>query len=445
MGTGGGLYSKLAVLLILIVGLWVQLNHAKWNRVADDIRYDVACYYMYLPAIFVQNDLYLDKFVREAEHDHESTYCVSVAPTGYRVMKFSSGMAIMYAPFYLMAHILAPLNGFEQNGYNSFYSQWIHLGVLVYLFVGLWALMLLLRRYFTDKVTAFTLLVITLGTNLFYYMTLEPNMSHAYSFSLIAVALWSMMKWHDRPTWLRSLGLGLLLGLIALIRPTNILLLLPLALYGVLSLSDMGDRLAKAWQYKWQLIWMGCCFLLPWIPQMIYWKTMTGSWMFYSYRDEGFNFLAPHIMDGLFSYRKGWLLYTPVMLFGLLGIPLLFRYAKQWAITVSLFVPINIYIIFSWWCWWYGGSLGQRPMIDSYAIMAIPMAAFISYLVNKGRTAAIVTTLVFTLLIGHSLFQTAQRNYEAILWDGMTKEAYWDSFLRLKPSDHFKDLVDPPL
>ena len=76
---------------------------------------------------------------------------------------------------------------------------------------------------------------------------------------------------------------------------------------------------------------------LVWIPQLLYWKTVTGNYLFYSYADEGFFFLNPQILKGLFSYRNGWLIYSPVMFFALLGIPFLYRYAKDFFLPVMLF------------------------------------------------------------------------------------------------------------
>ena len=52
--------------------------------------------------------------------------------------------------------------------------------------------------------------------------------------------------------------------------------------------------------------------------------------------------------------------------------------------------------------------------------------------------------LLFVLLIAHSIFQTTQYYYGSIHWDGMNKEAYWDSFLRSRPSGEFYELVSPP-
>ena len=43
------------------------------------------------------------------------------------------------------------------------------------------------------------------------------------------------------------------------------------------------------------------------------WKWQTGSWVVYSYKDEGFDFMHPHFWEFLFSFQKGWLLWSPII------------------------------------------------------------------------------------------------------------------------------------
>jgi len=67
----------------------------------------------------------------------------------------------------------------------------------------------------------------------------------------------------------------------------------------------------------------------------MYYKAGTGSWWQDGYSGLGFDWLEPHLMDGLFSYRRGWLVYTPVMLFALIGV---FQLPKQWVLPVIIFL-----------------------------------------------------------------------------------------------------------
>ena len=50
--------------------------------------------------------------------------------------------------------------------------------------------------------------------------------------------------------------------------------------------------------------------LMVLLPQLCYWKYITGDWVFNSYVGEHFYFNKPKVMEFLFSYRKGWLYNT---------------------------------------------------------------------------------------------------------------------------------------
>ena len=91
---------------------------------------------------------------------------------------------------------------------------------------------------------------------------------------------------------------------------------------------------------------------------------------------------------------------------------------------------LNLFICFSWWTWWYGGSFGSRPMIDSYALLAIPMASFIEAIFSRLKIIFISLCFVLLLFISLNLFQTYQRRIDLIHFDGMTFKAYKVVFLK---------------
>ena len=78
-------------------------------------------------------------------------------------------------------------------------------------------------------------------------------------------------------------------------------------------------------------------------------------------------------------------------------------------------------------------------MIDTYALMAIPLAGFFEYLFERSKSIIISITSLVVLLISLNLFQTYQKSIGIIHWDSMTKEAYMEVFLKTKMS--FEDCV----
>ena len=196
----------------------------------------------------------------------------------------------------------------------------------------------------------------------------------------------------------------------------------------------------------WKLIvLMIAAFILVWIPQMLYWKMQTGQYFYYSYPDDqGFFFGNPQIIGTLFSWRKGWLLYTPVMIFALIGIWFLWKNYRGFFLPVTIFTVVAVYVTSSWWDWWYGGSFGLRAYIDFYGIFAIPMAAFLSWILRQRKFVRILLLFIFMLVALQSTFHHVQYHYRAIHWMAMTKEAYLDSFWRIRPSEKFNELIREP-
>ena len=144
-----------------------------------------------------------------------------------------------------------------------------------------------------------------IGTNLYNYSSFESALDHSYLFALICMMLLSVNRWYENPGSKQSLVLGLLTGLIILIHPLNLLLLLPLLFWGVAStdaLIERGRFLIKSSPML-GLVFAG--FLIPWIPQLIYWKAITGQFIYSAFNElEGSYYLGnSHLMDFLFSFR----------------------------------------------------------------------------------------------------------------------------------------------
>jgi len=421
--------------------VWTTFNLKKWKKAEESgkiIVWDITSYYGYLPATFIHNDLSLD-FVDTDGINYQAKHQfwplrlndnLEKDDNGdIKVIKTTMGMSFMYAPFFFMGHGFAHLSKYEPNGFSQPYEFFLVMSCLFYLFIGFFFLRRILLWSFSELVTGLTMITILIGTNLFYYASEEPAMSHAYSFALIIGFIYQGILWLDTNKLKRAIFIGLLGGLIVLIRPVNLLIFLFPLLYGVTKWQDLISRFnffIKNWKH---IILIGLLSFAVIFPQLLYWKIQTGNWVFNSYFGEGFYFGNNHVLEGLFSYRKGWLVYTPIMVFALIGTALLLKKNKKFFMPVSIFLIINTYVLYSWWSWWYGGSFGSRPMIDSYGLLAVPIACFYSAILKKKYLSIPSFTIgVFFLFLNQ--FQCWQRRTNMIHWEGMTKEAYWNVFLK---------------
>ena len=433
--------SRVAVILAAAFMLLRVFNTHRYTEPERVIANDVISYYAYLPASLIEHDLTLSFIDRE----HAGTYWPEILADGSKVIKTSMGWSLMYCPFFVVAHVAAPLLGYPADGFSVPYAFALMLAGLFYTVLGLLLLRKVLLRHFSEWVTALTLVIVVLCTNLYWYSVYEAPMSHAFSFCLFSLMLLLTERWHEAPSVMRSLGVGLVLGLISLVRPTNALVAVYFLLYGISSKATLQEKwrlLAASW---WKLVLAAGAALLVWVPQMAYWHAVTGHLLYYSYgSNERFFFGNPELLKGLFSFRKGWLVYTPVMLFALTGLVPLYRRHRAHFWGILVFLILNLYVVFSWWCWWYGGGLGIRALIESYALLALPLAAWIEWVLGRKVVLRVALLLLLAAAAALSAFHNVRYVYGSIHWDSMTREAYFDSFFRSHPSETFASLLEEP-
>jgi len=433
--------SRIANVLILVITLSTIFSIKNYNKENGVIKWDVISYYAYLPATFIYDDISLS-FVDKKDKSYKFWY--TTADNGGRVIKTSMGVSILYSPFFFMGHAAAHIMGEDSTGFTSPYKLFLTLGAVFYLMLGLYYLRKVLNMFFPQWVTALTCIAIVFGTNLFHYAAVNHPVSHVFSFCLFSIFIYLTIKWHKNKSLKLTILLGLLTGLIALVRPVNIIIVLFFAFYGTTSVQGIIDRISffiKEWK---QIVIMIVAFFVVWIPQFLYWKVVSGQFFFYSYGDEGFFFGNPQIYDGLFSYRNGWLVYSPIMAMALIGIIFFLNSSRRkFMIPIFIFTVLNIYIVLSWWCWWYTG-LGLRAFIDSYAILAIPLAGFFYWGFKNGKVIGFLSLVITIVLVGVGINNSVRYAYGSIHHNSMTKRAFWEHFGGSTASNDFWKYLSPP-
>ena len=433
----GGKFLQKYLSLIAWIGLvcWfvrTMDSNRRWqdNRIISN---DVISYYAYLPALFVHHDLKLE-FVKK-DREFYLTNCMfwpEDLPNGELLIKTTMGMSLFYSPFFFIAEMQAEKMGEATDGFSAPYHWWICMGCLLYSIIGLWFLRLLLRRYFSEIAVATTMLLVALGSNYFYYATEETMLTHNVSFMLIAAFAYYTSKWHEEHRWKHAFAIGLVGGLIILVRPNNITIAMYFLLYGWVSLGNIRQQFIGLWSHRWQIIAMIGIAVLVFFPQLLYWKYVAGHWFTNPYTTERFYFAHPHILDGLLSYRKGWLLYSPVMIFSVVGLWFIYRNYRKYFLALLVFLLIHLYIIFSWWDWWYGGSFGARAMVDISPLLCLPFAAFFQWLFRLKSYRLIGVPIMALAIFTVVFFQVANFQYRhgMLHWVSMTRESYWYLFLK---------------
>ena len=430
------LSSPLSIRKLLWFCLAIGLALFQLGRVEDLARpgrfnllvWDAAGYYGYLPAVFIHHDLGFGW--SEKESGVPADHFVKQAGQ-YRLNRYPVGPALLQLPFFLGAHGVALAGDEPANGYSRPYRQGILLGAAFYAMAGLFLLGLTLRRWFSGASVLLTLLCLGLGTNLTYYSLYEGMMSHVYSFFLFCLVLWSGVRWREDGSQGAFLLMALAGGFVAATRISNVVILLVPLLWGL----GQGLTLRQWWTdiraLQWRIGAGAVLFLLPLLPQMAYLHHVTGQVVFPTYGEEGFFWSDPLVGKVLFSFRKGWMVWSPLIALGLLGWYRLRHLRGFWA--MNLFWVLNLYIVSSWWCWWYGGGFGMRALIESSAVMAFGMAAFLEWM-GRHSVRSHVLAVVLPWFLALNMLQNHQYSRGIIHWEAMSREAWLAVFGHVNPA-----------
>jgi hypothetical protein len=405
-------------------------------------------YYNYLPAFFIHHDLTdaegrQTAYARHKNHtDHideaftpeemPKHFLSGITHEGRQVNYYTCGVAMLQAPFFFGAHILAKPLGFKADGFSLPYRVSLLLSGCFYSLLGLLFLMLILRGPFGETTTSISLLIVAAATNLYYFSTYCPFMSHNYLFCLVALLIWATVQFYTDFEQRYLYLIAFLSGFIAITRPCDVLFLTIPFFYKVSSWQTFTERGRLIWDKKMYFLIALFFFILPILPQLFYWKNQTGHWIFNSYGDAfRFDFRHPEIIKGLFYFGNGWLAYTPVMAFSVLGIAFLFK-KRDFLVPILLFLPTYVFVIYSWWCWNYINGFGSRPMIDSYALLAIPLSMsvdFIRKLPIWGRIPLFLLIFSFGLL---NIWQTQQVNLNLLMSENGSLAYVWNILPKTK-------------
>jgi hypothetical protein len=429
---------KILLFSIGITLLSVMLLYAPWKHPQRfPMKYDVAGYYLYLPAFLIHHDVYMKFLETSAKPKDIGAYGYSYKPVknGY-TSKYHIGLSLMYLPFFLIGILLAWIGGFSIDGYSEPFQLMMSLHPVLYLCLSYYFLYKTFVNFFSYKVVVYSLLLLLFATHLFFYSTIAGNMPHVYLFFLISIMMYYTEQWIKDKLLYNGFIIVLVIYLILIIRPTSVVVALyVLARWWIYSGQSIHEFVIKNGKY-W-IIALGT-FILLLLPVLIYWKVISGDWILYTYRDEKFDFLHPRMIEVLIGFRKGWLVYSPFLLISILGSIVMYR-NREWRVLVTCIVLItilHIYIISSWWCWWYGGSLGMRTMIDVYPLLLFPIIYFTEMVLNSTRKVMLVGFVIFsTATMVLNGLQSFQYLKGILVFDGMSASTYFKIFGRTTMSE----------
>lgn len=300
--------------------------------------------------------------------------------------KYSFGTSLFWIIPFIFIHL------FLQGTGNEFIYQ-IAAGLTSVGFgiSGLFICFKILKKYFNTWISLISVLGLYFSSNLFFYTAVDPINSHAVSFFTSAILVYLSLKYFviskSRTNPFIALSIGLVTGLLSLIRNQDIIFALPLFVLFFLQ-KRIHDMILYA---------LGIIGML--IPQFALWYYIYGRLNSpYLMRGERFYLFSPHFLDALISSNNGLIYTTPILLFSLFGL-LLYLVQKKpndkiYITGAALFI-LQTVIIGSWQYWDGGKAYGGRMFISLMPFFLLGIAPVIAML--KRRIFQLVFLSFFAL------------------------------------------------
>jgi len=334
---------------------------------------DAEGYYQYLPQLFFNNNI------------THLPYAISL-DNGMTINSFTYGTALLESPFFVLAHIYNKVFGFIDDGCTSVYGMSLWIAASTYVFIGLLLLYRILRKWFDKWPSFIAVLAVYYATNLFYYTVVEPGYSHAYSFFILTLFIYTFDKFLKNPNTANTIYCGIPIGIGCLIRPTNVFYVLLFLIYDVHSFHALKERMVWIIKNIHYFLLIALVVFVIFIPQMLYWHAVTGKYLAFSYNyphggwSISFKYWNnPKIGYVLFGMESGWLIYSPVFFLFLTGLIWSLIKRSYNAIAIAVLFILIVYANGSWWCYTFSCSFGHRAFIEYYPLFIIP----ITFLLQK--------------------------------------------------------------
>jgi hypothetical protein len=393
-------------LLLFGALFFLALNrHSKSGRFSyqSELWADKAGYSIYLPATCIYNwdaKALPKDIVKNTGFGFEIDSVRNTIKT-----KYPYGIAILQLPFWCIAHAIAT----DKSGFSMPYHYAIDAAAALYCTLGFYFLYLICNyRQFKKQYIIIGSAFVLLATNALFYVIYESGMSHIYSFALFAALLFVVEK-QKHLLWLVFISL-----LIFIVRPINIVFLLPIYLF---YFSTIKNIVASHFTFKNSIASILLIIIFV-IPIILYNAYVGNPLLMLSYPNEGFtNIASPKIAEVAFAPKNGLFLYSPILVVAGILFGIQSRIAKLWWTCLILYIVLYA----SWWSYYLGCAFGHRGIIDILPIFTIALIEFLN------RTKQKLILVVFSLCLAWTFLLTFSSDvcfYGTHDWD-------WPAFQKL--------------
>lgn len=182
-------------------------------------------------------------------------------------------------------------------------------------------------------------------------------------------------------------------------------------------------------------------------PQLFIWKITADEFILksYIYPVERFYFFSPRLLQVLFSPHHGLFIWSPILIFSVWGLWKMKGPLKAYRLPLVVCLLLHLYIVASWYVWFYGGVFGHRAFVDVLGLFALPLACFYHSLQKLAVRRVVGALAAFLIALTFYLFCQA---FWGVLPGGMRPFITWQVYREalLDPSGmiYFKEWIKNP-
>lgn len=307
------------------------------------------------------------------------------------------GGALSWAPFVILTR---SFNGISAvNEINNIFLTYTAfnfsdgMGVLIATsFMGIMSVIMmykLLCMKFTPFISFLSALIAYFATYSFYYTFMEPSFVNVPEMFFVTLSLYLFVKvikdglTITRKSFIYLIFVGLSLGLAITCRVSSVFVL------GVLGISVLFIFKKKFVKPAFAI---GIGLILPLLSMLVFSSLAYGSplisGMSYFSWYPLFSTKYFSLINILFDPIRGLFLWSPITLVSLISIVIgIKNNLKIKNILIFSLAIIALIILFYsfWYCWWGGGSIGQRFLIVLTPFWALGLAIFFNFILERFR------------------------------------------------------------
>jgi hypothetical protein len=368
--------KKIVFILISLISVSGFLGCAFLLRHRDAIfnESDPLGYYVYARSIIHDGDIDFSnelQFFKKGEKGVINGVGIFNEKTKRYTNQYTIGFPLLVLPFYGTFSTIA--SHWYGQKFNWFFDQTIFCwGSILLGVLGIWLSCKFVSYYFSPPISLLATVIFWATSPLIFYFTFEPYLSHLASIFAVSAFL-CLWKTESISMNMRSILMGLVAGIMAMVRQQEVLIIIIPIVFTVVS------RNFNLRQIPIRSVLLFCLsFLIAFSIQMIVWKILNGNFLVFSYSEgQYFNFNNPQVFKVLFSSNHGLLIWHPIFLIGLLGLIFSRTLSPPTKIALAIAFLCQLYVTSSWWMWWMGHSFGNRAFLGLTPIFILGLAAFL--------------------------------------------------------------------